>query len=269
MKVSWIYPNRVEESKGGFLSHVDEVVEPESLTQLAEFMTLTHFAPGVFVENRKRQSHLHSIELVAFDFDDGKLTSKAVAHQLNGEQFIIVGSKNHLKDKGDGKGIIERFHVFVPTDVPITSVEFYKYVSKKYASLKKWNVDTSCLEPARYFYQHSQVLFVSQDGTRISVDRFQRMQSLENRIREQRERYFAEHRPKTEETPATDKFLRTKYAAMLKEELSGGDGRYAKRCKIIGGMKACGVAIDQAITLFNEFGGFGGKFTETTLRNMY
>lgn len=265
MKVSWIYPNRVDDSKGGFLDSVDEIVEPSSLRELGEFACMCHFAPGVFRDNVKRQANLESIELLAFDFDTGKHSSDAVHRQLSSVSHLILASKNHLKDKGDGKGSIERFHVFIPTDKPIHEVDFYKYVSKKFASLSRWNVDNTCLEPARYFYKHSQVLFFEDAEKSIHLDRFRKMQELEESLKENQRMYFASN----EQTPAIEKFMQTRYARMLLEELGDGVGRYHKRCQIAGAMKACGLTADEAISVFHSNSGFGGKFNEAQLRKLY
>ena len=48
-------------------------------------------------------------------------------------RYIILASKNHNRDKGDGNGIIERFHVFIPVSIPITDQTFYKSCIKSFS----------------------------------------------------------------------------------------------------------------------------------------
>jgi len=268
MQVSIIYPDKVDDSKGGILSHVDEVCELSSVHELAELLTLTHVAPAVFKDNRKRQDHLIQIEFICFDFDDGRISSADVHEQLKHKyNHVILGSKNHLKDKGDGRGPIERFHLFIPTDRPITDVEFYKYVCRKLAKLNLWSVDKNCIEPSRYFYRHSCILCEYCKAKPLDSDRFTKMHALEKQRQETR----APVAQRIGEGTATiDRFRETKYFRMMVDGVLKIDGsRYAISNSIIGAMKKCGLTLYDCLELFQCYSTWGKSFTRESVKRRF
>ncbi len=264
MKISLIYPDRVSESKGGFLSHVDDVAEFDTLDEFAEIALGTHIAPGVFIENRKKQDCLQGIQFLCFDFDDGTITAEEVHNQLMHKvNHVILGSKNHLKDKGDGRGIIERFHVFIPTDKPIATPELYRYIYDKVSAFYRWDIDTNCKDAARYFYQHSQSLYVYDKSTPLTLGRFIVLQSLEEKTKKYVNQVFSSY---DITTLAIIRFKNTKrYREMVGGCLRSDGNRYALSSSIIGVMKKCGLSQTEALALFDEHSLYGKSFTRQSV----
>lgn len=263
--ISIIFDDKVSESKGGFLSHVDDICELDTLQDFAEVGMMTHIAPGIFTDNKKRQDHLKEIQFVCFDFDNGQMTANEVHQKLKYRyNHVILGSKNHLKDKGDGKGVIERFHLFIPMDKPISSVDFYKFIGKKLSSIEHFAVDNNCIEPARYFYRHSSILHVYDSSKNLETERFLRILNLQKQIDDKK--YMPTDKVISQNIEPLECFKKTKYYKMMTNgELNCDGERYAKSCQIIGGMIICGLGLSDMMTLFDLHSNYGKSFTRNSI----
>jgi len=131
-----------------------------------------HIAPATFRDNLKTLSHFEQTELLCFDFDSGKHKSEDIHKTLGELNHVILASKNHLKDKNDGKGIIERYHVFVPVDEAITDYTLYRYTIKKIGELAKWDIDNTCKDASHYYFKHSIQLYIKTEGKNMEIQRF-------------------------------------------------------------------------------------------------
>ena len=102
----------------------------ESLRELAEIVTAFDIAPAVFNDNVKTNASLRATDWLIYDFDDGTPSAQVHALLCGGNyrnwklNHLIAGSKSHLRVKGDGRGPIERFHVFIPLRTPITDADY-------------------------------------------------------------------------------------------------------------------------------------------------
>jgi hypothetical protein len=179
MKYSAIDNKKILDNKSGWLSHVDYELEANSLKDFAESLLEYHIAPAIFIDGKKCQSNVASIEVACLDFDKGassqQIHEQLIAKKLN---HVMAGSKNHLKDKGNGQGIIERFHVFIPLESPITDICLYKEIVKALPIQNQWldgtcfEVDRNCSDASRYFYKHSQILFVTDNLNNLALAQF-------------------------------------------------------------------------------------------------
>lgn len=267
MKVSIIFNEKVADSKAGYLSEVDDICELNNLNEFAELLTLVHVAPAIFTNNKKRQDHFIQTEFVCLDFDDGKISSKDIHDKLVSQHLnhVIAGSKNYMVDKGDGKGEIERFHVFIPTDTPITSVELYKFICRRFAEINYWKPDKNCMEASRYFYKHSCILFEGNRWENLKVETYIKLREIDERKRrlmEERLQFFTTEN----ELNSMESFKNTK----AYEELTSGvlkvDGkRYEASSHILGVMKACGVSGCDAMALIDEHSVYGSGFTRKSV----
>src|SRR5258708_6257419 len=141
-KVSLIPSGMVDpETKAMHGSEVGLVQEIEGLSDLATLAVNFDLAPAVFQQNIRRKANLLSMDWLIYDFDDG--TSSGRIHEiLAGDNYrdwrlnhVLAGSKNHLRDKGDGRGQVERFHFFIPLRTPITDADLYSFVWMEFARL--------------------------------------------------------------------------------------------------------------------------------------
>ena len=263
MQISIIASSLVGPDKVVYGNTVSGVMEVTNLEELSYIALAAHICPATFRDNHKNLDSVIQIQLLCFDFDNGT-SSQNVHEQLGYKDHLIIGSKSHLKDKGDGKGIIERFHVFIPTIEPITDVALYKYMCKWIAADKHWLADNTVMEASRYFYKHSKVLYFRETGNRITARWCKNLMILEDKKKE-----FMRTHAKVTFTDATEKFKHTKYYGMLTTDLTNGEGRYAKRLKIAGAMQACGLSYSEANDLLFQHGGYEGKFTSNTLEQLY
>ena len=257
MKISLIHDDRVDESKGGFLSHVDLVTDDfDSLWDFAELAKQYHIAPGIFKDNVKKQDHLEQIEFICFDFDLGTPTSGDIHSQLLGRyNNVILGSRSWTVEK-------EKFHVFIPTNVPITSVELYKYICQKFAQLELWKADKNCMEPARYFYKHSGIMFVYDKAKPLELDRFIKLKEIEDKQKAEISTFFVADN----NSQPIEQFQRTKYFRMMTDGALKVDGqRYDISNKIIGAALKCGCSQEDIMSLFDQHASYGSSFNRKSI----
>lgn len=122
----------------------------QSFKDLVEVVTRTAWSAGQFKENYRNNENFLGADFIAVDVDGGCTLSDAMEKYFKAFQYIIYKSKNHLKDKGDGK-INDRFRVVLPLDRPIFTSQEYKAT---------WNslfqqfpfIDPAAKDPARFFY---------------------------------------------------------------------------------------------------------------------
>lgn len=285
MEIGIINPNSIRDKKLTN-NYVDDVVSVDTLSDFASFaldFPLTpasfnlvpwddRFTSNTWIRKRsvgqtrhwKYLANCKQIELVAFDFEDG--TPASEIHQKASEyQHVILASKNHLVFKDDGTGTRERFHLFIRLSEPVTDVGFYKYICKTMSRSLDFNPDVAAMEMSRYFFRHREVLYL-QEGKCLGVEDMQNKRKSEsyfNALRtELRQRAFLPT------GNASEKFTHTRYYRLF-DELQDGVGRYHKRCQIVGAMKNCGMDVGEAIEVFEAMDGFGGKFTEDTIRKLF
>lgn len=158
MFISIILDQNVTNDKVGNLSLVNNVVKVKDLEFFAKVCLKYHICCGTFFNNKRKLEDFKEIWFLQYDFDNGTNVD-TVIEKLSGYNFVIMASKNHLKEKNDGKGIIPRFHVFIPLQTPITDEEYYKHIIKKYAKKWNFNIDKQSIDATRYFYKHSAFLY--------------------------------------------------------------------------------------------------------------
>lgn len=161
-EISIINKELVNDNKGGILSHVSKTIsfDDEKMFKIfPELLTNYHVSFSTFRENRKNKEHFIQTSFLLYDYDDGT-KSETIHENLIDVSHFIFGSKNHLKDKEDGKGIVERFHVIIPISEPITNIDLYKYIWKDMESCKlKIKCDKSSKDVTRYYFKHSMMLY--------------------------------------------------------------------------------------------------------------
>jgi len=209
--------------------------------------------------------------MMAMDFEDEHTTADQIHEQLMKLNFnhAIIGSTNHLKFKNDGTGVRERFHVFIPFTKRVTIKEDYKEIVRYFLHQQKWVVDmaASC-DVCRYYFQHSVALHIYEDGDDFPVEDYSGFIEMHRRMREEKARDAAERSKPFAHIPAIRKFEATKYFRLLRRGLSG-TGCYDLRCKIVGGMKTCGLTAGEANDMFIRYNGYGGKFDRQNLDSLY
>ena len=168
-----------------------------------------------------------------------------------------------MKDKGDGKGIIERFHVFIQTNNPIRSVDMYKFIGRNVARTEQWSIDRNCLEPSRYFYKHSHILNICEDAIPLNVLRFEEIKRLED---DGIKHKFSLLKPIINTAPSIERFKKSKYYRLMESGALKSDGkRYEHSCSILGAMKQVGLTRNEAMELFDQFSSYGQSFTRNSI----
>ncbi|HNQ88458.1 MAG TPA: hypothetical protein PKM73_07590 [Verrucomicrobiota bacterium] len=265
--------------------HVGEVgfaQEIETLSDLADLAINFDLAPAVFSDNTRKKSHLESMDWVIYDFDDG--TPSARIHEiLSGDNcrgwrlnHLVAGSKNHLRDKGDGRGVVERFHIFLPLQTPITDADFYSFLWGEFARLflRGLTPDPACKDVSRYLAKHSSVLFVEDEGIDVPLEMFRRLQQIRQDAAKQpvprpQRRAQSEFKGTMGEGSATDRFRRTYAFRLLRDEMSADGQRYAKSATIVGVMIKCGLSADEGLALFDHHAIYGNSFTRKSVERMF
>ena len=270
MKCSLIADYLVNENKSGNLASVSETWDLAGLEDFTEIATHAHIAPAVFRENKRDGIHFISTDFLSFDFDDGIQTAERVHAQLSGRIFnhALLASKNHLKDKGDGRGIIQRFHAFIPLSEPIHDRLLYKFAVKKIAKLLGWKTDQACSDSTRYFYRHRETLFLKEDLKPMDTEWIRALKRLDEKL-EAASRIVPVTQHRVNGGSPLRIFQRTKAWRTLTDEMSGDGQRYANSMAIIGVMKRCGLTLDDAIALFDQYATYGNSFNRQSIERMF
>jgi hypothetical protein len=250
---------------------VSGTVELDTIEEISWVALNYHIAPATFNNDLKNLASLNQIQILCFDFDNGLITSKEVHEQLKNINHLILASKSHLMDKQDGKGIIERFHVFIPVNEAITDKDLYKFICKQIALKYKWNDDKAVIEASRYYFKHKAELFITNDMPILSIYGYKEAYELELTQR----RYKASHiKSKVVATyskePCDISFNNTKAYRLLETgELAKDGNRYALSSQIIGVMIKCGIKINEALSLFDKYAIYGNNFTRNSIERRF
>ena len=268
MRLSLLDADYISNDKGGAPVYISEVVECADLHDLAAYCLAYPIAISVFENNYRKGDNWNGSDMVAFDFDDGKTTWLEVSNVLKKENVnhCVIASTNHLKDKGDGKGIIERFHLFIPFNETVTDPELFPFIALNLCERYDFQCDRGpTKDKCRYYFKHSEPLEIFEHGHSLSVEDFAKRLNLKKRLDEMRE---IERKRKTKHTFAAsgvDAFKRTHYFKMLTDELNADGNRYGRASSIIGVMKKCGVDLSDALSLFDQYASYGKSFTRESI----
>ena len=169
MMYSLLTDDQIHADKSGDLSHVAGTHESASLQEFSAALLEFHVCAGIFAENHRCKSSFQHIDFLQFDFDNGTNVNAVVA-ALGAFDAVVSASKNHLRDKQDGKGVIPRFHLFLPLQSPITSAAYYSFCVEHLASQLTFDCDRAAKDCSRYFYKHREELFIRDTGKRLDAE---------------------------------------------------------------------------------------------------
>lgn len=177
MKISLLNDDCVNDNKGGCPVYINIEATFDTLHDLANIVQEYHIAIASYNDNAYRcGNNWISNDFMAFDFDDGKNSAASINQQLQTQSLnhVIIASKNHLKDKNDDKGVIERFHVFIPFSGSITTdPTLYGFITLTFAKQNKWIVDESVTkDKCRYYYKHRELLYIYESGSNLDTTRY-------------------------------------------------------------------------------------------------
>ena len=177
---------------------------------------------------------------------------------------MLAGSKNHLRDKGDGRGPIERFHIFIPLSTPTTEADFYSAVWVEFARLflPRLAPDPACKDVTRYLAKHSAVLFMEEAGIDLPVEMFRRLDAIRQNAPRRRFRCQIEG-------TAIDQFRRSYAFDLLQTGMSSDGQRYGNSAKIVGVMLECGLSVAEGLALFDEHAAYGKSFNRKSVERMF
>lgn len=119
---------------------------------------------------RRKTEYFICANGLPLDFDSGEFSMIQVRDVLEhyGYKYIIMPSKNHLKQKDD-KPPCERFHVYLFPSRPITTVAAYKATLKKLFEIFNNSTDEHCSDVTRCFYPSQTIAFESPNGKLFEV----------------------------------------------------------------------------------------------------
>lgn len=117
---------------------------------LRDLVTKQAWAAGQFKGDYRNNDNFLGCDFIALDVDGGCTLSEAMEKHFKDMQYLIYKSRNHLKDKGDGK-ITDRFRVILPLDRPILSSQEYKATWNSLYQLYPF-IDKAAKDPARFFF---------------------------------------------------------------------------------------------------------------------
>lgn len=169
MQISIIADQLVKSDKAGYLGNVSGFTTVTDLEMFAKICLKYHICCALFFNNKRNLDNFREIWFLQFDFDTGITCEEIISKFGKSTNMVIMASKNHMKDKNDGKGEIPRFHVFLPLQKPITDPDFYHFLVKNLA--KKWDfpIDPQATDATRYMYKHSKCLYLNISGWNTEI----------------------------------------------------------------------------------------------------
>lgn len=172
----WDAESIIDKKPSMFASGVIDTGEPqlskEQLEEIGTLHTQAGFCGSTFNENRRIGTNFIQADFIVMDIESATQTVEYIKNVLKPVDYVIVSSKNHLVDKNDGKGIIERYHVIVPLKEPITDILFYNEFALHLFGRFNIDVDKSCAEVCRFLSIGKTVLAVNHTGKQISHKNF-------------------------------------------------------------------------------------------------
>lgn len=265
MRYSLLTDDQIHADKSGDLSHVAGIHESNSLHEFSAALLEFHVCAGVFADNKRCKASFEHIDFLQFDFDNGTTMDTVVA-AIGGFDAVISASKNHLRDKQDGKGVIPRFHLFVPLRSPITDACFYSFCVEHLATQLHFDCDRAAKDCSRYFYKHREELFYRDTGKRLDAEVCR--SAYDAKI--QRETFKAQcYVPVPSDALGLESFMRTRYHRQLLDGvLYQVTGKNEACARILGAMKKCGMSRDESVSLVLQHCTFGETFTRQRIERM-
>lgn len=146
------------------LGQVTEVVECETLAEVAAVAASTAWAPGTFKENRRSRANFEQTDLLVLDIDDGCTLERAKEEFKDYEHAILL-SKSHQKEKN---GVVsDRFRVILRLKEPIREDKDFKATWSE--AFKRWTfIDPACKDSSRFFYASPKAVRVKEVGETIA-----------------------------------------------------------------------------------------------------
>lgn len=181
MIFSYYSDSQVCDDKSGYLGKFSGRLEGNSFNEINNILLNYHTCASIFKDDYRKNDNFIEAHAIVFDFDSGINKLEDIKKQCMGLRHLIYASKNHLIDKNDGKGAIERFHIYFFLDKPITTIELYKFIWKRFEKHNNWTLDKSCCTPTKYFYKHKKLLGGDNTKITLNVDTYVKLLELHNR----------------------------------------------------------------------------------------
>lgn len=189
MQISIIADDLVKSDKAGYLGNVSGFTTINGLEMFAKICLKYHICCALFFNKKRNLDDFREIWFLQFDFDNGITCEEVISKLGSSTNVVVMASKNHMKDKNDGKGQIPRFHVFLPLTKPITDPDFYHFIVKSFAKRMQIPIDPQATDATRYMYKHSKCLHIKETGWNTEItDKHMLEWNAENeRIRKENE----------------------------------------------------------------------------------
>lgn len=120
------------------------------------------WSPIIFKGNYRRKTNFIFSDICALDFD-GTVSIEDAIKMFDAYHCFIGSTRNHRKDRNDGKGKQDRFRVLIPWQNRITRLDDYEK-SMRIAVRSFPGADAAGVDGARQFLPCHEVLFVNKSG---------------------------------------------------------------------------------------------------------
>lgn len=117
------------------------------------------WSPIIWHDGLRRKDKFKSSQLIALDFDNGKMTLGEAIHwaKSGGLAHIIATTKSHQKEKS---GLVcDRFRMILRSEL-CTSVDDFEYTMKVYS--ENLPCDPACKDGGRFYYPSVEIISVSE-----------------------------------------------------------------------------------------------------------
>lgn len=275
MRTSIIHDSKINENKGGWLHEVDAVIK-HGWKHIPKIVTEWASTPAVFRDKVRRNANFIEAHYCVIDFDSG-YTPEEIIRDVGSELIAgyLFGSKNHMKDKGDGKGIIPRCHLYLPFDEPITCPKEFKSVVNRIIREMAWTevVDHASNKAAQYWGKKS-CLISKWGGSPLPIKTIIESEKERERIEfENMKKALLKQRRKLAKEGITDPVQMVKRTSKwgdLKIKLKTPGERHGAVCSVTGIAKVIGCDLLQTKELIlSEWEGSDWNHHEKTIEDLF
>lgn len=111
-----------------------EFVYGGNVAALAKVCCKHTYSASIWCPTYRLDRNFRCANLLVLDFDEG-VTLEEIKHKMIDKTCCIAPTRNHQKDKGDGKGKQDRFRLICELEHIVWDLNVYKHTARTYATM--------------------------------------------------------------------------------------------------------------------------------------
>lgn len=152
-----------------------EAIEVKTVKELADKALLSNISTSVFKDGKRNIQNFEYADCIGLDIDNDNKKGTPTLSLIEAKKIfsnfkhVILATRSHNVEK---HGVVaERFRVILFTDSPIVKANDFYSTWHWLKDQFPW-IDNQCKDPSRFWFQHTEVLGLSEQGSVITPIRF-------------------------------------------------------------------------------------------------